>query len=121
MTEVSHSSNIYKVFRLTEWADIKTQGVFTGSPDDLRDGFIHFSTAAQLQATLDKYYTDGADVVLGEVKTQSLAPDVLKWEVSRGGAAFPHLYAPLSFADITRYWTLNPDSTGRYNAAAVIG
>jgi uncharacterized protein (DUF952 family) len=87
-------SLIYKIANQLEWSDAKANGQFEGSKDDLRDGFIHFSTADQVQDTLDKHFKDQRDLLLIAVETAKLG-DALKWEPSRGGALFPHLYAPL--------------------------
>lgn len=87
-------SLIYKIANRLEWSDAKANGQFEGSKDDLRDGFIHFSTADQVQDTLDKHFKDQRDLLLIAVETAKLG-DALKWEPSRGGALFPHLYAPL--------------------------
>ena len=69
-------------------------GIYAGSADDRRDGFIHLSTAAQLEGTLARYFAGRADLVLVAFASASLG-DRLKWEPSRGGQLFPHLYAPL--------------------------
>lgn len=66
--------------------------MFAGSPIDVRDGFIHLSTAGQLRETAAKHFAGGEDLLLVAVSANQLA---LKWEPSRGGALFPHLYAPL--------------------------
>jgi uncharacterized protein (DUF952 family) len=68
--------------------------VFRGSPDDLRDGFIHFSTAEQTPGTFEKYFAGETGLVLVSVDTRALG-SALKWEPSRGGALFPHLYGDL--------------------------
>lgn len=104
---------IYKIFRQAEWAALQAQGTFTGSPDDLRDGFIHLSTQTQLQGTLDKHYTQGDVLILAEIPAAELS-DSLKYEVSRGGAEFPHLYGTLLKENVSRHWTLSPDPDGRY-------
>ncbi|QDY70209.1 DUF952 domain-containing protein [Qingshengfaniella alkalisoli] len=90
---------IYKIFRAREWDVLDTEGQTTGSPDDLRDGFIHISTAAQLRGTLDKHFSDEKDLVLAVLDTDDLS-DALRWEPSRGGALFPHLYRSLSRSEI---------------------
>ncbi len=103
---------IYKIFRGDEWAIFTQQKIFYGSHDDKRDGFIHLSTQAQLRGTLDKHYTQGAPLILAAVRTEGLVG--LKYETSRGGAQFPHLYTPLGFDNVTRHWPLSADSQGRY-------
>ena len=89
---------IFKILRAEEWASFREAGRFAGSADDLRDGFIHLSTEAQLAGTLAKHFAGEAGLVVIEV---GVAGDpALKWEVSRGGAEFPHLYRPLALADV---------------------
>ena len=86
---------IYKICRREEWAAAQRDQVFCGSPDDLRDGFIHFSTAAQVAGTFEKYFAGETGLVLVAVDAQALGTG-LKWEPSRGGALFPHLYGELA-------------------------
>jgi len=88
-------TKIYKILRRDEWQSAKAAGVFTGSAVDHRDGYIHFSTAAQAQDTARLHFRGQADLVVLEVDT-GLFSDALKWEPSRGGALFPHLYGTLS-------------------------
>jgi len=90
---------IYKIFRRSEWDDFATAGRTLGAPIDLTDGFIHFSTAAQLAETAARHFAAQSDLVLVAVRSDALA-DALKWEPSRGGALFPHLYRPLYAADV---------------------
>jgi uncharacterized protein (DUF952 family) len=104
--------DIYKILRESEWAELQRLGEFRGSADDRCDGFIHLSTKAQIQGTLDKHYQDAGDIILAEIKAGGLG--CLKYEISRGGAEFPHLYGTLSGKHITRHWVLSPDSKGRY-------
>ena len=85
---------IYKIATRDEWAEAETKGRFDGAPVDLADGFIHFSTAAQVKETAAKHFAGKADLLLVAIDTEKL-DGPLKWEVSRGGALFPHLYAPL--------------------------
>jgi uncharacterized protein (DUF952 family) len=85
---------IYKICRHDEWSAAERERVFRGSPDDLRDGFIHFSTAAQTPGTFEKYFAGETGLVLVAVDARVLGP-ALKWEPSRGGALFPHLYGVL--------------------------
>lgn len=90
---------IYKIFRRPEWDAFRTVGQTAGAPVDLADGFIHFSTAAQVVETAAKWFAAESDLVLVAVNGDSLGPD-LKWEPSRGDALFPHLYRPLRLADV---------------------
>ena len=90
---------IYKIFRRPEWDAFRAAGVTLGAPIDLTDGYIHFSTSAQVAETAAKHFTHESDLVLLALNADSLG-DALKWEPSRGGALFPHLYRPLKLADV---------------------
>ena len=85
---------IYKIFRSPEWEALQADGSTTGAPVDLADGYIHFSTAAQLAETAAKHFAGEDGLWLIAVEDAALGPN-LRWEPSRGGADFPHLYAPL--------------------------
>ena len=84
----------YKVMSAAEFARMRLDGHFAGSADDLRDGFIHMSGADQLDATVARYFSDRPDAVVLAIDLTRLA-DGLRWEESRGGALFPHLYGVL--------------------------
>lgn len=88
---------IYKLAPAGLWKQAEAAGVFTGAPVDLADGFIHFSTSAQTRETAAKHFNGEADLLLIAVDAGLLA-DGLKWEESRGGQLFPHLYGPLPLA-----------------------
>jgi uncharacterized protein (DUF952 family) len=90
---------IYKVMTEVTFEASWRQGQFQGSPDDLRDGFIHFSAANQLAGTLAKFFAGQDGLVLLAVDPVRLGPE-LKWETSRGGEPFPHLYAPLDLTAV---------------------
>lgn len=85
---------IYKLFRTPEWQALKAEGTTLGAPIDLDDGYIHFSTAAQVAETAARHFGGVEGLWLVAVEDAVVAGN-LRWEVSRGGAAFPHLYAPL--------------------------
>jgi len=87
------TATIYRIVTEAEWESARASGVFAGSEHDLRDGFIHFSTAEQLRETAEKHYAGRTGLLLLTVDAGVLTR--LKWEVSRGGALFPHLYGPL--------------------------
>jgi len=91
---------IYKVCPQSEWAAALQSGTYQGSGDDQRDGFIHFSTAGQLTATLAKHFTGQDGLVLVSVRADAMG-DKLKWEPSRGGDLFPHLYGELVVSHAT--------------------
>lgn len=89
---------IYKIVPATLWRDAEAAGVFTGSPVDVRDGFIHFSTREQLGETAAKHFAGQRDLLLATVDADGLD---IKWEPSRGGALFPHLYGVLPLSTVT--------------------
>ena len=89
------SSPIYKICARQEWQAACEAGVYTGAPVDVADGFIHFSTAEQARETAAKHFAGQSDLVLVEIDLSRLPREVLKWEPSRGGALFPHLYGDL--------------------------
>lgn len=90
---------IYKIFRAPEWAQLDSTGETDGAPIDVADGFIHFSTAEQARETAAKHFAGEVDLILAALEADILG-DTLKWEPSRGGALFPHLYRRLKRADI---------------------
>jgi uncharacterized protein (DUF952 family) len=94
-------STIYKILPASLWQEAQRAGVFRGSPVDLADGYIHFSTAQQAAETAAKHFAGQYDLVLLHVDADALG-DALKWEPSRGGALFPHLYKPLDLKHVTR-------------------
>lgn len=89
---------IYKIFRGSEWADMQTNGQTDGAPIDLADGFIHFSGADTVAKTAELYFAGLDDLILVAVEADGL--NGLKWEESRGGAAFPHLFRTLRMDDV---------------------
>lgn len=91
---------IYKIFRAPEWAALLHDGETLGAPIDVADGYVHFSTAAQLLETATKHFGGETGLVVLRLEEANLG-DALKWEPSRGGALFPHLYRPLRLTDIT--------------------
>ena len=90
---------IYKIFRRPEWDAFRAAGETAGAPVDLADGFIHFSTAAQVVETAAKHFATESDLVLVAVAAEPLGT-ALRWEPSRGGQLFPHLYAELPMAAV---------------------
>lgn len=95
----SGAAMIYKIFHTPEWEALKTEGRTKGAPIDLTDGFIHFSTASQAAETAAKHFAGADGLWLIAVEEDSLG-DALKWEVSRGGQDFPHLYASLTLEQV---------------------
>ncbi|MDQ0466658.1 uncharacterized protein (DUF952 family) [Caulobacter ginsengisoli] len=104
-------SLIYKILPAAEWRAAKAAGVFEGSAVDHADGFIHFSTAGQAQETARRYFAGQADLMLLAVRTEGLG-EALKWEPSRGGDLFPHLYAPLPASAVVDARVLELDAEG---------
>jgi uncharacterized protein (DUF952 family) len=97
--------HIYKIIDRDEWDSARACGRYTGSPDDRRDGFIHFSTAAQMKVTAAKHFAGHANLVLLALDADRLG-EALKWEPSRGGDLFPHLYGPMPASAVIRAWPL---------------
>ncbi|MFK7753804.1 MAG: DUF952 domain-containing protein [Sedimentitalea sp.] len=90
---------IYKIFHADEWADLQSNGQTPGAPIDIEDGFVHFSTAAQAAETAARHFAGVEGLVLLAVEGDTLGDD-LKWEPSRGGDLFPHLYRDLRITDV---------------------
>ena len=107
------SGPLYKVCTEAAIAEAMSKGRFEGSPDDRRDGFIHLSAADQLRGTLDKHYAGQSGLMLLEVDARRLG-DGLKWEPSRGGALFPHLYGPLDLAFVVSVMKLELGEDGSH-------
>ncbi|MGD0641672.1 MAG: DUF952 domain-containing protein [Roseiarcus sp.] len=93
---------IFKIVGVEEWRAAEAAGVFAGAAVDRADGYIHFSTAAQAPETAAKWFKGRGDLVLAAVDADALGP-ALRWEPARGGALFPHLYAPLPLDAVV--WT----------------
>jgi len=106
---------IYKILALSEWRAAEAAGVFAGAGIDLSDGYIHFSTQEQAAETAAKHFAGKRDLVLVAVDADRLGP-ALKWEVSRGGALFPHLYGTLATRDAlwVKPLPLGPDGKHRF-------
>lgn len=96
---------IYKIFRPEEWSQLRAQGASDGAPVDLADGYIHFSTAAQVPGTLAKHFAGEQGLMLLACETEALT-GALRWEPSRGGDLFPHLYRPLRITDVIWHRTI---------------
>ncbi|MEP1206514.1 MAG: DUF952 domain-containing protein [Rhizobiaceae bacterium] len=90
---------IYKITPKADWEEAEAAGIYDGAPIDHQDGYIHFSTAEQVAETVAKHFAGQVDLLLVAVNADALGGD-LKWEVSRGGALFPHLYARLTLDNV---------------------
>lgn len=93
---------IYKVLRAGEWDVLARDGSTQGAPVDVADGYVHFSTAEQLAGTLRRHFSGETGLILAAVDADAAGASI-RWEPSRGGALFPHLYRPLAMADVV--WT----------------
>ncbi len=102
---------IYKICSASAWREAERQGVYRGSADDARDGFIHFSTAAQVAETAAKHFAGQDDLVLAAFDDGDIGD--VRYEPSRGGQLFPHLQAPLDPKQAlwVRPMTLRADGT----------
>ncbi|KIC37161.1 DUF952 domain-containing protein [Leisingera sp. ANG-M7] len=90
---------IYKIFRADEWAALQAAGETSGAPIDVADGYVHFSTATQAAETAAKHFAGAEGLTLLACDADAMGAD-LKWEVSRGGAEFPHLYRNIRMPDV---------------------
>lgn len=96
---------ILKIFRAPEWEALRDTGESQGAPIDIADGYVHFSTAEQAQETAAKHFAGEDGLVLLAVEADILG-DALRWEVSRGGALFPHLYRNIRLSDVAASYPL---------------
>ena len=104
---------IFKICLASEWMEAERTGTFRGSGIDLRDGYIHFSTAEQVVATAAMHFTGVAGLKLVAVDADALGAD-LEWEPARDGALFPHLYGPLTVSQALWVRDLPLDGAGRH-------
>lgn len=100
---------VYKLLTHDDWTRAEQNGA-TSAAIDLADGYVHLSTSSQVGETARLYFGNSENVRLLEFAVSNLPP--LKWEASRGGQSFPHLYAPLEIAKASRKWTLKNDASG---------
>jgi uncharacterized protein (DUF952 family) len=102
---------VYKIEEHTIWVTAQANGIYHGSPLDLADGFIHLSSAEQVRETAAKWFAGRKGLVLAHIKVDVLG-NRLKWEASRGGALFPHLYGPLEMEALHDVEDLPLDENG---------
>ena len=107
------SEPVYKICDAAAWQAASRRGRYEGSPVDVRDGFIHFSSRAQLAGTAEKHFAGQDNLVLVTVNPERLGA-ALKWEPSRGGALFPHLYGALEMDAILSVEPLPLGADGRH-------
>jgi uncharacterized protein (DUF952 family) len=105
---------IYKICDASAWREAERQGVFRGSADDLRDGFIHFSTPTQVAGTAQKHFAGQTGLFLIEIDADSLG-NALRWERSRGDELFPHLYGELDLGAVTAVLDLPARADGTHD------
>lgn len=106
------TTTAYKVLTAEQMAMLETDGTFAGAPIDLADGYIHLSTHAQLTETVDKHFAGQTNLHVAAVDLSALG-DAVKWEPSRGGQLFPHIYAPLPLSAVIAYGPLTRDDAGQ--------
>jgi len=106
-------TTIYRIISQADWATAQAAGAFAGTAHDIRDGFIHFSTAKQAAETAAKHYAGLTDLLLLYVRDTALTAP-LKWEKSRNDDLFPHLYGALPVSAVHRVEKLPLDATGRH-------
>jgi uncharacterized protein (DUF952 family) len=106
-------TTIYKICEAAQWAEAERAGEFRGSVADFTDGYIHFSTANQVADTAAKHFAGMSGLVLVAVVAEDLG-GALRWELSRGGALFPHLYGVLPMAAVRWAKSLQLDGGGGY-------
>lgn len=110
---------IYKICDAPAWRAAEQAGVYRGSADDSRDGFIHFSTAEQVAGTLAKHYAGKTDLKLIAVDVEALGP-ALRWEPSRGGALFPHLYGELALGAVASVQEIATRADGGHDVPELV-
>lgn len=91
---LTHPAFAYKIFEAAQWTQFQSDGVFNGAPVDIADGYIHLSPSDQVAGTIDKHFAGHIGLVIAKIDLTVLG-DSVKWEVSRGGALFPHIYGAL--------------------------
>ncbi len=105
---------IYKICPASAWREAERQGVYRGSPDDARDGSIHFSTAAQVRETARRHFFGQKALFLIEVDADALGP-ALRWERSHNDELFPHLYGELDLGAVRGVMQMHARSDGHHD------
>ena len=112
--EAGRVRTIYKICPASAWREAERQGVYRGSADDARDGFIHFSTATQVAETARKHFFGQTGLFLIEVDADALG-DELRWEPSRNDELFPHLYGELDLGAVIGTFDMPARSDGTHD------
>ena len=110
---------IYKICPASAWREAERQGVYRGSADDARDGFIHFSTASQVAGTARKHFLGQTGLFLIEVDADALG-DALRWERSRNNELFPHLFGELDLGAVTAVRDMHARSDGTHDIPELV-
>ena len=110
---------VYKIVPESLWRAAEKTGVFAGAPVDLADGFIHFSTAGQTEETAAKHFAGQRDLLLVAVEAEDFGP-AMRWEVSRGGALFPHLHGPLQVSSARAVDPIPLTADGRHDFTGLL-
>ena len=105
---------IYHLSRKDDWVTSETSEIYHGSAEDSIDGYLHFSTAAQLVASANKHRKGEKNLLLLEVDTQKLTNSDLRWETARQGDLFPHIYGSLDKFAVTRVFELSINNEGQH-------
>ena len=104
---------VYKILRAPEWAELRHYGVSAGAPIDVKDGYVHLSTAEQVRETCARHFAGEDHLMLLALDAAKLEP-LLRWEVSRDDALFPHLYRSLRMSDLVWHHTLPLGEDGHH-------
>lgn len=107
------SAIVYKIFLQSEWETFEQNGVFNGTPLDIKDGYIHLSTKSQAVATARLHFENKGPLALAEFNADNFS-DTLKYEPARDGSLFPHQYGPLLRSQVKRHWLLKDCADGAY-------
>ena len=104
---------IYKICTRAAFREAQASGALAPSADDVRDGYIHLSSQAQVKGTLERHFEGQRDLVLLSVDVERLAAGTLRWEASRDGQLFPHVYGPLPASAVVRVFEVADDEACR--------
>ena len=110
---------IYKICPASAWREAERQGVYRGSADDARDGFIHFSTAPQVAGTARKHFFGQTELLLIAVDADALG-EALRWERSRNDELFPHLYGELDHRAVIEVFDMHARADGSHDLPELV-
>ncbi len=112
-------ASVFKILTPQQWRDFLAENSFAGSPDDMRDGFVHLSRASQVRGTLKRHFLYQTELVLVELDAVTLGAPLI-YEVSRGGERFPHFHGALEMPAVRRIWSIELRD-GQWNLPRDIG